>query len=678
MAEQLVAYGPKFDELTAEYFKTQLPKAIENYQQQIIKVKGLKQHSWNSSIQPLEEAAESLSRVWSQLEHLNAVSNTPAIREVYDQLLPLASNFSMEIMQDAELYKNYIEVYNSDEFDKLNKAQQTIITNEIRDFKLAGVDLPADKREELKTLSNQLSELENKFSNNLLDATQGWTYKVSSSQKSVIAGIPRGTLDIAHNKAVEQQYDGWIFTLDFPCYYAIMSNAKDRKLRQEFYTAYNTRASDQGPNANKWDNTEIINEILAARDTIANITGYSNYVEYSLVPKMAQHQDDILAFINSLIERAKPKAIQELQEIQEFAKKVDGIGKLEPWDIAYYSEQYKIQQFEVSDEALRAYFPEPRVLAGLFKLVSNIFGLKIEEISGFQSWHPTVRMFKVTDSKNNVRGYFYTDLYAREGKRSGAWMAECFSRIRFADDLLQLPIAYLNCNFAPPAGKNPGLLSHDDVITLFHEFGHTLHHVLTQVDYFSVSGINGVAWDAVELPSQFMENWCWQWDVIQDISANVQTGEPLPRALFDKLLNTKNYQSALALLRQIEYTLFDIRIHSKSDKDRKRTVQQILDQVRSEVAVIPIPSFNRSQNNFGHVFAGGYAAGYYSYLWAEVLSCDAFAIFSKDTTYDAAQGAAFLQEILEKGGSKPAMELFIAFAGREPKVDALLEHHAIA
>jgi oligopeptidase A len=679
MSDQNVAYyAPKFDELNISYFKTEIPIALKNYKDKVQITKQNEVHSWDTSIQPLEEAAESLNRIWSQLEHLNAVANTPDIRATYDELLPIVTNFETEIMQDGDLYKIYLEIYISEDFKSLTDAQQIIITNAIRDFKLCGVDLAPESRSEFKRLAEELSDLENQFSNNLLDATENWDYRVNATQASVLAGLPKLALDIAHQKAKDQNHDGWIFTLDFPSYYAIMSNAKDRELRREFYYAYSTRASDQGPNANRWDNTDIINQILAKRARLAELAGYSNYVAYSLVPKMAKNLEDILQFLHNLIVRAKPKAEQEFKQLQDFATKTDNITQLEAWDIAYYSELFKIQQYEVSEEALRAYFPEPRVLTGLFKLVRTVFGLQIEELSGFQKWHPTVRLFKVLDKHNNLRGYFYTDLYARDGKRSGAWMSECISRMRFSNNLLQHPIAYLNCNFAPPVDNNPGLLTHDDVITLFHEFGHTLHHVLTQVDYYSAAGMNGVAWDAVELPSQFMENWCWQWDVIQDISENIKTGEPLPRAIFEKLLATKNFQSGMALMRQIEFTLFDLRIHAKNGKDQNKTVAQILDSVRSEVSVVPIPEFNRFQNSFGHIFAGGYAAGYYSYLWAEVLSCDAFAIFNKNNVYNNEVGNAFVTQILERGGSKPAMELFKAFAGREPEVDALLEHHAIA
>lgn len=674
---EVVIYGPKFQTLTPDYFSLQVPLSLKSYRDVITAVKANSALDWDNAIQPLEEAAEHLSNVWSQLEHLNAVVNTTEIRKVYDELLPIVTSFQTELMQDEDVYNIYLKTKNSSGFQKLSHAQQIIIDNELRDFKLSGVNLDEKKRKEFKTLVERLSDLENKFSNNVLDATEGWTYHVKKSDETILDGIPKRVLESAESKAQELGKDGWLLTLDFPCYYAVMSNAKNRDLRYKFYRAYNTRASDQAENATQWDNTNLISEILMLRQQIAQLAGYKDYAEYSLVPKMASNLDDILKFIHNLTERAKPKAQKELEELQKFATNIDAIKKLEAWDVSYYSEQFKIKKFDISDEALRVYFPEPRVLTGLFKLVRTIFGLEIEEVTGFHKWHDSVRMFKVSDNNNIVRGYFYTDLYARVGKRGGAWMAECISRIKFANNLLQLPIAYLNCNFAAPTATTPGLLTHDDVVTLFHEFGHTLHHILTQVDYYSVAGINGVAWDAVELPSQFMENWCWQWPVIQDISENIETGEPLPRTIYDKLLATKNYQAALGLMRQIEFTLFDLRIHAAMQQDNGKSVQKILDDVRKDVCVIPVPDFNRFQNSFSHIFAGGYSAGYYSYLWAEVLSCDAFAIFSVSDMFSIDVGRSFMSEILEMGGSKPAMDLFKAFAGREPEVDALLKHHAI-
>lgn len=676
--DEVVAYSPKFSELNADYFYIKIPKVIESYHNNILRVKSNTSYSWENSIQPLEEGEEALSRCWSQLEHLNAVANTKEIRAAYDALLPKVTNFQTDIIQDQELYKIYLNVKNSPAFSKLSDAQRIIVDNALRDFKLAGVDLPDTERKKFKELIEKLSETENAYSNNVLDATEGWTCHIAVTEKTKLSGLPENALETAAAKAKEQGKDGWVLTLEYPCYAAVMGYVKNRELRHDIYIAYNTKASDQGPNAGKWDNTKNINQILDMRRQICNLVGYTNFAEYSLATKMASNLPDVMKFLGLLASRAKPKAQEEVQRLLDYANKIDGIDKLEAWDIAYYSEMYKKQNFGISDEELRVYFPEPKVLTGLFKLVQTIYGISISEMIGVSKWHDSVRMFKVVDKSNKIRGYFYTDLYAREGKRSGAWMAECATRMIHTNNKLQLPIAYLNCNFAAPIGNNPGLLTHDDVITLFHEFGHTLHHLLTQVNYYSASGINGVAWDAVELPSQFMENWCWEWSVIHDISANISDGKPLPKSIFDKLLATKTYHAALALVRQLEFTLFDLRIHANFAEDQGQNVQQILDSVRAQVSVISLPKENRFQNSFSHIFAGGYAAGYYGYLWAEVLSCDAFAIFKAANLFSAEVGNAFLTEILEKGGSKPAMELFIAFAGREPEVDALLQHHAIA
>jgi len=678
MTDDLLAIDASsgFCNLRAEQFPLLIQASLDNYQSTITKVKSINSPTWDNAIQPLEEAAENLDRIWSLVSHINSVKNSTDIRNVYEELLPKISDFHTNIMQDEQLYNVYLQVSQLQEFSHLDLAQQTIINNELRDFKLSGVSLSPEQREVFKNLAKKSSLLENDFSNNVLDATEGWTYHITEDQQHLLAGLPEHTLEGAREKAQQQKQTGWILTLDQPCYYSVLTYAQSRDLRKEFYWAYNTRASDQGPNAGKWDNGSLITEILHIRQQMAALVGYRNYAEYSLVPKMAHSTEQVRSFLEDLIFKAKPKAEQEFADLKKFAKQKGHDGQLEAWDVSYYSELCKIENYDVSDEALRAYFPEPRVLTGLFKLVRQLYCIEIEEVADFDKWHESVRMFKVIDQSNNLRGYFYVDLYTREGKRGGAWMAECLSRIRFANDLLQKPIAYLNCNFAPPTEHKPGLLTHDDVITLFHEFGHTLHHVLTQVDYYSVSGTR-VAWDAVELPSQFMENWCWEWQVIQDITENVNTGEPLPRSEFDKLLATKNYQSAMALITQIGFALFDFRIHENAGDDFNKSAQEILNSVRKEVAVIPIPEFNRFQNSFCHIFAGGYQAGYYSYLWAEVLSCDAFDMFRSSGLFNIDTGKKFLTHILEQGGSKPAMDLFIAFAGREPEVDALLRHHAI-
>lgn len=667
-----------FYELTPDQFDSEVKGAISNYKDVLQAVKSNHKISWSASVQPLEEAAERLDRLWQLLDHLNAVANTTEIRTVYDGLLPIVSNFQVSIYQDPELYDIYQSLQTSDEFATLSAAQQTLITNILRDFKLSGVNLPREQRETFKKLSERLSELENSFSNNVLDATQDWTYHVSPDLETLLEGMPAHTKELAANKAAEQNLKGWLLTLDAPCCIAVLNHAANRQLREEFYVAYYTKASNQGTNASKWDNTPLIAEILEIRQKLAHLTGHVNYAEYSLVPKMASSVRIVQSFLDDLVVRVKPQAKHEFEALKQFAQQQGFEQEMQPWDISYYSEKMRQANYDISEEELRPYFPEPRVLKGLFKVAHKLFGLNIEEVFDFPTWNDTVRMFKVIDKGDQLRGHFYIDLYTRDGKRGGAWMSECTQRIRFASDFLQTPIAYLNCNFAPPIGPQTGLLTHSDVETLFHEFGHTLHHVLTKVDYYSVSGMNGVSWDAVELPSQLMENWAWEWQVIQDISENIDTGESLPRELYERLLASKNFQSGLFLSRQLQFALFDLRIHENSQDDSKLTAHEIIKKVRKEVSVTPTPTMNRFENSFTHIFAGGYAAGYYSYLWAEVLSCDVYAKFKANDIFDSKLGNSFLINILEKGGSQPAMQLFIAFAGREPNVEALLQHHAIA
>lgn len=680
MANIALAVGETdgFYELTSEQFDTEIKGAISNYQVVIAAVKSNHSVSWATSVQPLEEAAERLDRLWQLLDHLNAVANTPEIRDVHDSLLPTISNFQVSILQDQQLYDIYRSLHDSDDFATLTAAQQTLITNVLRDFKLAGVDLPTVQRELYKKLSERLSEVENNFSNNVLDATQDWTYHVSPDLEILLDGVPEHTKELAAAKAREQKLLGWVLTLDSPCCMAILNYAANRQLREEFYLAYCTRASAHGDMAGKWDNTSLIAEILEIRQKLAELTGHNNYAELSLVPKMASNVNIVKTFLNDLVAKVTPQASLEFEALKKFATLQGFEQEMQAWDISYYSEKLRQSNFDISQEALRVYFPEPKVLRGLFNVAKKLFGIKIEEVFDFPTWNSAVRMFKVIDQDNQLRGHFYIDLYTRDGKRGGAWMSECTHRIRFASDLLQMPIAYLNCNFAPPIDSQPGLLTHSDVETLFHEFGHTLHHVLTKVDYYSVSGISGVSWDAVELPSQLMENWAWEWQVIKDISENIHTGKPLPREEYDKLLASKNFQSALFLSRQLQFALFDLRIHEHTKIDAGRTAHQIMQEVRKEVAVTPTPVVNRFENSFTHIFSGGYAAGYYSYLWAEVLSCDAYDKFKATDIFDKELGNSFLINILEKGGSQPAMELFVAFAGREPEVDALLRHHAIA
>jgi oligopeptidase A len=655
----------------------EIKTALAGYKDMVKKVKANDKIDWEHSIQPLEEAAEKLDRAWNVLDHENSVRNTPEIREIYETLLDSVTNFHTDLMHDEDLCKIYQKIKAEKNFTELDIAQQTIINRSLQEFKLSGVSLPPEQKHKFKKLYEKLSKLENNFSNNLLDSTESWSYHVTTSQKDLLDGVPSHVLEQAKQKAAEQNKSGWVFGLNQASYFAIMSNAHNRQLREEFYTAYNTRASDQGPMPGKWDNTPLIAEILQIRQELAELVGYKNYAEYSLVPKMAKEVTRVNEFLQDLLVKAKPYGKKEIAAMQEFARASGFAQELASWDIPYFHEQQRKVDYDINQEELRAYFPEPNVLQGLFKLAKKLFDINIEETENTSPFAKHERLFKVTDGKHKLRGHFYIDLYAREGKRGGAWMGSCVSRIKFSNHDVQTPIAYLNCNFAQPAAGKTGLLTHDDVITLFHEFGHTIHHVLTQIDYFSAAGLHGVEWDAVELPSQFMENWAWEWQIIENISKHVDTGEPLPRATFDKLLESKNFQSAMYLLRQLEFALFDLRIH-QLPQDKNFSAHAVLQDVRKETAVVAVPPFNRFENSFSHIFAGGYSAGYYSYLWAEVLSCDAFDQFKNNGLLDNHLGKEFLSKILEKGGSQPAMELFVAFAGREPNIDALLQHHALA
>lgn len=666
-------YG--FYHITPDQFQTKIIDAVQSYRDTIKKIKQIKSHDWQSSIQPMELASENLDRNWHLLEHVNAVANTPEIRETYEKLLQIVTNFHTEVSQDQELFNIYEKV--QAEATSLSKPQQTILQHAIRNFKLSGINLAPNQRERIGQLHEKLSNLESKFSNNLLDSTEGWTYHVTTAQKYLLEGIPERVVDAAKAKAEQLDKSGWIFGLDAATYSDVISYANNRELREEFYNAYNTRASDQGPMAGKFDNTKVIQEILAVRQEIAQILGFPNYAAYSLEPKMANSTDEVNNFLTDIISKVKPFAVKEAQTLKDFAKEQGFAMELEAWDLAYYAEKLRQHKFQINEEELRAYFPLPKVLDGLFKLVNKLYGLKIEEVADFDSWHESVRFYKVLDQENKLRGHFYTDLFARPGKRSGAWMAECVTRMRFGSNLLQTSTAFLNCNFPAPTQKKPATLTHQEVLTLFHEFGHTLHHVLTLVDYYSAAGMNGVEWDAIELPSQLMEHWGWEWQIIQQISANVFSGEAMPKDIYDRLLASKNFNTGLFLSKQLTFSLFDFRVHEKRAEDVEKSAHEVLVDVRDDLSVFATPSTNRFENTFQHIFSGGYAAGYYSYLWAEVLACDAYQKLTTNDLCDSKIGREFLTNILEKGGSEPAMDLFVAFMGRKPKIDALLKNYAL-
>lgn len=634
----------------------------------------LQDPDWDSLVAPLEEREDLLNQAWSPVSHLNGVANNAQLREAYNSSIALLTEYNTRIGQNSALFAAYERLAAGTAFSALTTPQQTAVRNALRDFRLAGVSLPEEAKKRYGEIQTRLSDLSNRFSNNVLDATQGWFKHVSDVAE--LAGLPESALAGAARAAANKKLEGWVLTLDGPVYLTVMTQADNRELRREMYTAYMTRASDQGPTAGQWDNTSLIEEILQLRQELAQLLGFTNYAELSIEPKMAQSTEQVLEFLRELAQKSRAQAERDLQELQSWAKENHGMATLEVWDVPYYSEKLKEARYQISQEVLRPYFTLPKVLEGLFALNKKLFAIDIVAQNGAETWHEDVQFYRV-EREGKALAYFYLDLFAREGKRGGAWMAECRVRRRKAEEL-QLPVAYLVCNFNSPVGDTPSLLTHNEVTTLFHEFGHGLHHMLTQVDVAAVSGINGVAWDAVELPSQFMENWCWEPSVLKSLSGHYKTGEALPDELIEKLLAAKNFQAAMMILRQIEFALFDFRLHMEYGQPGFPGVQELLDEVRSKVAVLIPPAFNRFQNGFTHIFAGGYAAGYYSYKWAEVLSADAFAAFEEHGLFDSATGQRFLQEILEKGGSEDAMVLFRRFRGREPDITALLHHAGIA
>jgi oligopeptidase A len=619
--------------------------------------------TWNNLLQPLEDLHARLHEAWATLEHLNAVVNSAEWREVYNQCLPKITAYATEFSQNVKLYAALKSLAASPGFKKLTQEQKKVISNEIRDFKLAGVGLPPKAKQQYAILQKQLAKLSHKFAENLLAATQAWTYH--TTKLADLKGIPELALGAAKAAAKNKQLRGWLFTLEQPSYLAVMTYADNRELRQKVYTAYVTRAPG---------NSKIIDAILIRRFKLIKLLGFKTYAEYSLATKMAKKPQQVLKFLADLVKHSKRKAQAELRELQQFALNKKQIKKIEPWDIAYLSEKLRQARFNFSQEDLRPYFPQAQVLQGLFKLIERLFKMKLVPMAADNLWHDSVKVFCVKDKLGHERGYLYLDLYARSNKRGGAWMTDFIARRRLADGSVQLPVAFITGNFNPPVGDDPALFTHDEVNTLFHEFGHALQHLLTAIDCLGVSGINGVLWDAVELPSQFMENWSWEWEVIKNLGRHYKTQKTIPQQLFKKLHAAKNFQTGLQMLRQIEFALFDFRLHLEF-KGKPHQVQNILDEVRQQISVLPIAKFNRFQNSFSHIFASSsYAAGYYSYKWAEVLSADAFAKFEEEGLFNPKTGAAFLHYILELGGSIDPMLLFKKFRGRAPKIDALLKH----
>lgn len=629
--------------------------------------------SWNNLVAPLEEQDDRLGKAWSPVGHLNAVLNSEELRQAYTNSLSKLTAYSTEVGQNKALWQAYQSLADSASFDDLNRAQKTAVDHALRDFRLAGVDLPEQQKARFSELKQRLSELSTQFSNNVLDATQGWFKPIESVDE--LSGLPDSAIALARQAAEQKSLAGYAISLDIPAYLAVMTHANNRSLREEIYTAYCTRASDSGPTAGQWDNAPLIDEILKLRHELAQLLGFDNYAERSLATKMADDCDQVEEFLLQLADKSQVAAQQDLAELRAFAKQTDGLAELQAWDHAYYSEKLREQKYSVSQEELRPYFPAETVVNGMFEVVSRLFGISIRKSSA-DLWHQDVGFYEIYQDDVLI-AQFYLDMFARENKRGGAWMDDCRVR-RISGQSLQLPVAYLTCNFTPAVGGKPPLLTHNEVVTLFHEFGHGLHHMLTHIDVAAVSGINGVAWDAVELPSQFLENWCWEKSVIPLISGHYETGEALPDTLLNNLLAAKNFQSAMQMLRQVEFALFDFRLHRRYQPDSETSVQAVLDEVRQQVSVVVPPAFNRFQNGFSHIFAGGYAAGYYSYKWAEVLSSDAFSRFEEEGVFNADTGRSFMTEILQRGGSQEAMALFKGFRGREPKIDALLRHCGIA
>ncbi len=670
---------PPFQHIKPEHVEPALKTLIKSNREQLeTLLKENDHYTWENLIEPLEDADDRLGRMWSPVSHMNSVVNSDELRDAYNACLPLLSEYSTEMGQNVELYEAYRSIKDSAEFKNLDEAQQKIIDNALRDFHLSGIDLAEEKKKRFREIRQQLSKLTSKYEENVLDATQAWSKHITD--ETLLAGLPESALAMAKQAAEAKELDGWLFTLNFPSYYAVVSYADNRALREEMYQAYSTRASDQGPNAGEFDNTKVMDDILALRHEMAQLLGYKNYAERSLATKMAENPEQVLNFLHDLAKRSRPMAKQELADLTAFAKQEHGVNDLSAWDVPYYGEKLRKHTFDFSQEDIKPYFPETKVIPGMFAVVKRLYGISINKIEGVEVWHPDVHFYEIRDANDELRGQFYLDVYARDKKRGGAWMDDCMGRKRNADGSLQIPVAYLTCNLTQPIGDDPALFTHDEVTTLFHEFGHGLHHMLTKVEHIGVSGINGVAWDAVELPSQFMENWCWEREALDLIAAHYQSGEPIPEELFNKMYAAKNFQAGMQMVRQIEFSLFDFRMYYeyKAENKSENNIQNILDEVRREVSVLIPPAYNRFQHGFSHIFAGGYAAGYYSYKWAEVLSADAFSLFEEKGIFDSETGHAFLECILEQGGTKEPMELFKKFRGREPEIDALLRHSGIA
>ena len=666
---------PEFSTLKLGNIETELDQLLEQGRQTMQELSQIDSPDWQNLVYPLDAMNDQLSRFFSPIRHLNSVSNTDEIRDVYNACMPKLSAYFADYGQHRPLFLKVSQLAESSTYEALSPQQKRCVDNMLRDFRLGGVALEGENKARYKEISVRLTALATRFQENLLDATKAWRKNFTDSAD--LSGLPQSSLDLLAQNASIADEEGYSITLDFPSYYAVMSFADNRALREEVYTAYMTRASDRGPNGGQYDNSAIMAEIIELRTEKASLLGFDSYADYSVETKMVDSSEQVINFIADLAEVAVPVAKQEIDQLKSFAQEQGGPAEIQAWDIAYYSDKLKQHLFQFSEQDLKPYFPADIVIPGLFEVVGRLFGISISEMIDADVWHDDVKLYEIQDSDGCIRGAFYFDNYARSGKRGGAWMDVCAGRM-LKKDGLQIPVAYLTCNLTPPVGDQPALLTHSEVTTLFHEFGHGLHHMLTRVDLPQISGISGVEWDAVELPSQFLENWCWQRESLDLISGHFETGDKIPQQLLDKAYAARNFQSGMMTVRQLEFALFDMKLHQRTDNPDAAGIQSLLDQVRSEVAVVQLPDFVRFQNGFAHIFAGGYAAGYFSYKWAEVLSCDAFASFEDEGIFNQQTGRRFMECILERGGSRNALELFVDFRGREPQIDALIRHSGLA
>jgi oligopeptidase A len=660
---------PQFLRIRPEHVEPAMQELLSANRARVDELTQLHEPTFAQLVEPLEELHHRTARTWSPVSHLNAVVNSEGLRAGYNACLPLLSAYHTDLAQSEPLYRAYRSIAER-EGGVLGPTERRLLEHAVRDFRLAGVGLPSERKARFKTAMLELAQLQAKFEENVLDATNQWSHPVSDVTE--LRGLNEMLIEQAQRRAREHNRPGWLLSLDQPTYVAVVTDAESEPLRRAFYEAWTTRASDTGPSGGRWDNSQVMEEILKRRHDVARLLDFPNYAQYALATRMAHSVEEVLAFLRELARAARGAAQAEFAELEAFAGR-----RLEAWDVGFYAERLQRERFSISQEQLRPYFPLPRVLTGLFEMAERLFGVHIAERRDVPVWHPDVRFFDIIAANGTGLGSFYLDAYARPNKRSGAWMDECIGRKRLASGAA-LPVAYLVCNFLPPGAERPALLTHDDVVTLFHEFGHGLHHLLTRVDYPSIAGINGVAWDAVELPSQFLENYAWHPDVLQRISGHFASGAALPAEAQARLIATRSFHAGLSMVRQLEFALFDFRIHAEYSPARGGRIQEILREVRAEVAVVPVPAWNRFPNSFGHIFAGGYAAGYYSYKWAEVLAADAFAAFEEHGVFDRRTAQRFLDAILSRGGSRDALEAFIEFRGRRPDVRALLKQHGIS